>query len=140
MAFVEKFSYTEDFSRCIKKVFGENRDFDTNKEMVEISVTDTGLGIPESELDKVFDHFHQVDNSEVREKGGSGLGLSICMDIVEHHGGNLWVTSTPGEGSRFTFNLPLAKDDKRRIPDDFMSNRKKIQESDGSTAFKRTSL
>ena len=115
MAFIEKFSYTENFSRCIKKVFGENRNFDTNKKMVEISVTDTGLGIPESELDKVFDHFHQVDSSEVREKGGSGLGLCICLDIVEHHDGHLWVTSKPGEGSCFTFNLPLVNSNKSRI-------------------------
>lgn len=88
---------------------------DKNNQEVEISVIDTGAGIPENELGKVFERFHQVDNSETREKGGSGLGLAICKDIIEHHGGQLSVTSMPGEGSHFTFNLPLLDTSKKRI-------------------------
>lgn len=75
--------------------------------VVEISVTDTGMGMPADELDKVFDRFHQVDRSETREIGGSGLGLSICKDIVEHYHGKIWVESSLGQGSKFSYILPL---------------------------------
>jgi len=115
MAFFEKSLQPEKFTRSIEKIFGEVRNPEINNEMIEISVIDTGIGIPENEIDKVFEHFHQVDNSETREKGGSGLGLCICQDIIEHHGGKLWVTSTVGEGSRFTFNLPLMNNNTKRI-------------------------
>lgn len=74
---------------------------------VEVSVTDTGIGIPRDELQKVFARFHQVDSSETRETGGSGLGLAICRDIVEHYHGKIWVESTPQKGSRFAYILPL---------------------------------
>jgi len=82
-------------------------DSSTSIPTVEISVTDTGMGIPKEELQKVFDRFHQVDSSETREIGGSGLGLAICRDIVEHYNGKIWAESTPGEGSRFAYLLPL---------------------------------
>jgi len=114
-SYFEKSQEPDKFDRSIEKVFGQIRTPDITNEMIEISVVDTGSGIPEDELDKVFDHFHQVDNSETREKGGSGLGLCICQEIIEHHGGKLWVTSKLGEGSRFTFNLPLLQNNKKRI-------------------------
>jgi len=75
---------------------------------VEISVTDTGLGIPEDEVANIFENFHQVNSSETREIGGSGLGLAICKDIVEHYSGRIWVESELAKGSRFAFTLPLA--------------------------------
>jgi len=78
---------------------------------VEVSVSDTGLGIPEHEIANVFEHFHQVNSSETREIGGSGLGLAICKDIVEHYSGRIWVESELARGSRFVFTLPLLKDD-----------------------------
>lgn len=74
---------------------------------VEVSVCDTGLGIPADELANVFENFHQVNSSETREIGGSGLGLAICKDIVEHYSGRIWVESELGKGSRFVFTLPL---------------------------------
>jgi two-component system sensor histidine kinase/response regulator len=73
---------------------------------VMVSVCDTGLGIPESELENVFENFHQVDRSETRKIGGSGLGLAICKDIVQHYGGRIWAESTLGEGSCFSFTFP----------------------------------
>ena len=88
-----------------------------DEQVVDVSVTDTGAGIPEEEIDKIFGRFHQVDNSETREKGGSGLGLSICEEIIEHHDGELSVTSTLGKGSCFTFSLKLLDTSKKRIGD-----------------------
>ncbi len=75
---------------------------------VEVSVCDTGLGIPEQEIANVFESFHQVNSSATREIGGSGLGLAICKDIVEHYSGRIWVESELGKGSRFVFTLPFS--------------------------------
>lgn len=72
----------------------------------EISVTDSGIGIPESELSRVFDRFHQADASATRRFAGSGIGLTLARDLVELHGGSLTVESAPGEGSTFTVRLP----------------------------------
>jgi len=72
---------------------------------LETKICDTGYGIPEDELDDVFKRFHQVDSSETREQGGSGLGLNICKEIIEHYGGEIWAESTLGEGSCFCFRM-----------------------------------
>jgi len=74
---------------------------------VSISVADTGVGIPEGDIERVFDKFYQTDHSMTRKTGGTGLGLPICKEIVAKHGGRLWAESTPGAGSRFTFELPV---------------------------------
>jgi PAS domain S-box-containing protein len=71
-------------------------------------VRDQGRGIPADRLESIFERFQQVDSSDAREKGGTGLGLAICRSIVQQHGGRIWVESTPGEGSTFTFTLPAA--------------------------------
>lgn len=76
---------------------------------ITVSVTDSGIGIPPDEIDKVFEGFHQVDSSETRKIGGSGLGLTICKEIVEHYGGHIDVISRLGEGSCVSFVLPLIK-------------------------------
>ena len=76
-------------------------------EMARVSVSDSGSGIPDDQLTKVFDSFHQVDNSDTREKGGSGLGLDICRKIITHYEGNIWVESVLGKGSIFYFEIPL---------------------------------
>ncbi|NOT34690.1 MAG: GAF domain-containing protein, partial [Candidatus Eisenbacteria bacterium] len=73
---------------------------------VSLFVEDTGIGIPEPELDKIFDRFYQIDSSLVRQYGGTGLGLAISRSIVESHGGEIVATSTPGKGSTFQVRLP----------------------------------
>ncbi len=75
-------------------------------ERVRIWVQDTGIGIPESEQERIFDRFYQVDASERRAYRGAGLGLTICKHIVLRHHGRIWVESTPGKGSTFYVELP----------------------------------
>ena len=76
----------------------------------EICVEDTGIGIKEEDLGRIFDKFVQVDPSSVRRYEGTGLGLSIVKGLVSLHKGMIWVTSKYGEGSKFYFTLPLKKD------------------------------
>jgi signal transduction histidine kinase len=71
-----------------------------------VSVADTGPGIPPDQLTRVFEQFHQVDSSNTKAKGGTGLGLAISKQIVEMHGGRIWVESTLGKGSVFHMELP----------------------------------
>ncbi len=71
-----------------------------------IAVRDTGPGIAEADQAKIFEEFQQADSSTTKEKGGTGLGLAIAKRIIEMHGGRLWVESTVGEGSTFSFTLP----------------------------------
>lgn len=79
-------------------------------EFVKISVKDTGIGIPDEHLNDVFKSFEQIDASISREYGGTGLGLSITKNLVELHGGTINVESKLGEGSIFTFTLPLSSE------------------------------
>jgi signal transduction histidine kinase len=75
---------------------------------VEVTVADTGIGIPQEEIPEIFSDFYRASNAEVLDKNGTGLGLSIVKQIVESHGGKIWVESQIGKGSRFTFALPAA--------------------------------
>jgi signal transduction histidine kinase/CheY-like chemotaxis protein/HAMP domain-containing protein len=76
-------------------------------EVVTISVSDTGIGIPLDAQAALFEPFQQVDASTTRRASGTGLGLAISRSFVEMHGGELWVKSQPGEGSTFSFTLPV---------------------------------
>ena len=78
----------------------------------KISIKDNGRGIPKEAQDKIFKKFYQVDASLTREKGGSGLGLSICKSIVEAHGGKIWFESDVGKGTTFSFTLPKIQETK----------------------------
>ena len=74
---------------------------------VKVAVRDTGIGIPELEREKIFDRFYQVDSGSTRPYKGTGLGLTICKHIVEHHSGRIWVEGNDeGRGSRFVFIMP----------------------------------
>ena len=75
---------------------------------IVLAVADTGVGIPQSEVDRVFERFFKVDRARTRNSGGTGLGLAIAKHLVERHGGRIWVELTEGQGSTFSFLLPVA--------------------------------
>ncbi|MFC0525470.1 ATP-binding protein [Pontibacillus salicampi] len=80
----------------------------TSEEEVVVHIADEGLGIPDSEMTKLFKKFHRIDNTDRRKIGGTGLGLAICKEIIEAHEGAITVHSEIGVGSVFTFRLPSA--------------------------------
>ncbi|MDY6861435.1 MAG: ATP-binding protein [Thermodesulfobacteriota bacterium] len=75
-------------------------------EFVEVSISDTGIGIPQDDLPRIFERFYRVDKSRDRELGGTGLGLSIVKHIVQAHNGEVFARSDPGKGSTFYFTIP----------------------------------
>ena len=87
----------------ITVVIGEKGDF------YQVDVKDTGVGIPQVELPRIFDKFYQVEEHMTRRVGGLGLGLSIARRAVELHGGEIWAESALGQGSTFSFTLPRAE-------------------------------
>ena len=89
---------------------GDPRIIDDSFKTIEISVSDTGIGIPSDELDKIFNRFYHVDGSDTREKKGIGIGLSITKELVEIHHGEITVTSEVDKGSSFVVSLPLGKE------------------------------
>jgi len=82
----------------------------TTQSHAEITVADSGVGIPNEKLEKIFDRFYQADDSYTREQEGSGIGLALTKELVELHRGEIRVTSEPGMGTTFTVCLPLGKD------------------------------
>lgn len=87
-----------------------------NNQSLHIEVTDTGIGMTPNQVSKLFQRFSQADSSITKEYGGTGLGLSITKRIVELMGGEIKVTSVLGEGTTFTLNVVLEKDDSERSP------------------------
>ena len=79
----------------------------SDAETVVVSVTDHGVGIPRAAQDRIFERFYKVDRARVRgESGGTGLGLAIARHVIEQHHGRIWMESTEGKGSTFSFALP----------------------------------
>lgn len=76
-------------------------------DFIMVSVVDTGIGIAEKDQKNVFEKFKQVGDTLTDRPKGTGLGLPICKQIVEYHGGKIWVESTLGKGSIFSFVLPI---------------------------------
>ena len=86
---------------------------DTGDE-VNVSVTDTGIGVPREQLNRIFERFYRVDKNRSRELGGTGLGLSIVKHIIQSHGGRIWVNSELEGGSAFRFSLPKPRNHSRQ--------------------------
>jgi two-component system sensor histidine kinase SenX3 len=96
----------------------------TNDLMVDLTVTDQGIGIPAGELDRIFERFYRVDPARHRSTGGTGLGLSIVKHVAASHGGEVRVWSVENQGSTFTLSLP------RRTSDDLIApQQRKPQEA-----------
>ncbi len=72
-----------------------------------MAFADTGIGISEADRAEILNEFYQADSSSTRAHGGTGLGLAIAKRMVELHGGHLWIESALGEGSTFSFSLPI---------------------------------
>src|SRR4051812_33505868 len=86
---------------------------------IELVVRDHGIGIPSRDLERVFERFYRVDRARSRETGGTGLGLAIVRHVVQAHGGEVTVTSSEGEGSTFTIQVPIANGGARPAPEGF---------------------
>lgn len=82
-----------------------------NRNFIEISVTDTGIGISPEDQKTLFQPFHQIETVLTKKYAGTGLGLSLCKRFVELHGGRIWVESEVGKGSRFVFVIPVNRGD-----------------------------
>jgi len=80
-----------------------------DKDGVLVSVSDTGEGVPAEDLSHIFERFYRVDDARSRKTGGAGLGLAIAKQMVELHGGRIWVESEVGKGSKFSFTLPVTQ-------------------------------
>jgi signal transduction histidine kinase len=91
--------YTPAGGSVAVKAWGEN-------DQIKVKVSDTGIGIPEEALPRIFDEFYRAKNAKAMEMEGTGLGLAIAKDVVEQHGGQISVESAVGEGSTFYVTLP----------------------------------
>jgi signal transduction histidine kinase len=124
----EPFTVFADADRIIQalvNLFGNAIKFSPRGSVVTVTVTrdndgalfsvqDAGRGIPADRLESIFERFRQVDASDSRERGGTGLGLPIARGIIEQHGGHIWAESPPGEGSTLRFTLPLANENHKQ--------------------------
>ncbi|MEK7699211.1 MAG: ATP-binding protein, partial [Planctomycetota bacterium] len=77
---------------------------------IEITIEDTGIGIAPEDMEKLFQPFQQLESVLTKQYEGTGLGLKLCKDFVELHGGRIWAESELGKGSRFLFTVPIARD------------------------------
>lgn len=104
---------------------------------VGVSVIDTGIGIPDGQLERIFDRFHRVENVVVRSQEGTGIGLSLVRELVHIHHGRIEVTSRPNEGSAFTIILPTGK---AHLPADRIATGDEIRKTNERAAYVEESL
>lgn len=81
-----------------------------NGSFVQIRITDTGIGIPEADHGRIFEEFYRAENARAAERDGTGLGLAFARQVVERHGGRIWIENNPQGGTIFTFTLPVHED------------------------------
>ena len=125
---VQSFKFTDKGS-VVCKVYRKR------KELI-VSITDTGIGIAPEDHAAVFEQFKQVGGDTLTDKPkGTGLGLPICKEIVEHHGGRIWLESKIGKGSTFSFALPLAKAEEAKQPVNLQSLLSQLKEQMAKSAL-----
>jgi PAS domain S-box-containing protein len=83
-------------------------------DLIQVAISDQGIGIPEDQLAKMFQRFHRVDNRDTRTVGGTGIGLFLTKSLVESHGGRIWLDSVYGKGTTFYFTLPVKQEEEVR--------------------------
>lgn len=105
--------------------------------LIHLTVTDTGIGIPADHLDKIFDRFHRIDNTEGRSQEGTGIGLAMVKELVKLHAGEIQVASRQGEGSTFTVIIPAGKD---HLPADKITGTAQNVVFKGAAAFLQEAL
>ncbi|WP_147536013.1 cell wall metabolism sensor histidine kinase WalK [Bacillus marasmi] len=76
------------------------------EDLIMVSISDQGVGIPKADLEKIFERFYRVDKARSRKLGGTGLGLAIAKEVINAHGGKIWATSVEGKGTTISFTLP----------------------------------
>ena len=108
-----KFTNSSEERQGVVDVSAELAGTEDGHAAVHLSVSDTGIGMDQAQIERLFEPFTQADGSTTRRFGGTGLGLSICKNLTEIMGGTITVNSTPGEGSNFTVSLPLHPDNSR---------------------------
>ncbi len=91
--------YSPDGGKVTFKVIEKN-------DVIEVSVSDQGMGIPKDNVEKIFERFYRVDKARSRQMGGTGLGLAIAKEMISAHGGDIWASSVEGKGTTITFSLP----------------------------------
>ncbi|MGZ3241485.1 MAG: ATP-binding protein [Burkholderiaceae bacterium] len=87
----------------------------SGQQVNQIIVEDSGIGIPEEELDHIFERFYQVDDTQKRKQGGTGLGLAICKDIIEHYAGTISASSVVGKGSSVLITMPAIEQPRKKL-------------------------
>ena len=112
---VDELKFTSAISNLVENAIKYNVDdgwvrvsLDADHKFFYVTVADSGMGIPEDSIDRIFERFYRVDKSHSREIGGTGLGLAIVKEAVQAHGENITVVSTEGVGTEFSFSLPKA--------------------------------
>ncbi|MDI4637615.1 MULTISPECIES: ATP-binding protein [Halomonadaceae] len=106
--------FTESGEVIVRVMLEESREHQVT---LRVNVSDTGIGLPKEQRDRLFKAFSQANSSDTRHFGGTGLGLVICRQLIEQMGGAITMSSEPGNGSTFSFNLPLATRHEHRIPE-----------------------
>lgn len=114
-----KFTESGEIVVFVREIEALNAHTERLEPFIQITVKDTGIGIPQDKLADIFKQFSQIDGSTARRVGGTGLGLSITKGLVELHGGQIWVDSQPNQGSSFSFTLPrVPTETEKEIPVD----------------------
>lgn len=99
----------------VKLILRRLSDTPSGQSINQIIVEDSGIGIPEEELERIFERFYQVDDTQKRKQGGTGLGLAICKDIIEHYAGTITAHSTVGQGSSIVITMPAIEQPRKRL-------------------------